>query len=108
MPNPWNVRCWIFLVYHWTMYIQLKFLSRLIVEGLNKEDWIIKFKGTTDYFANSCYNLITWSVVTVVYKGSPAGCEISNLLTIYQLSSWFRIKQLNYELLKLISLGYNT
>lgn len=58
-----------------------------MVAGLHKEDWIIKFKGITDYFANSCYNLITWSVVTVVCKGSAAGYEISSLLTIYQLSS---------------------
>lgn len=58
-----------------------------MVAGLHKEDWIIKFKCITDYFANSSYNLITWSVVTVVCKGSAAGYKISCLLTIYQLSS---------------------
>lgn len=67
------------------MYIQLKFLGRLMVERLHKEDWIMNFSGITDYFANSCYNLITWIVVTVVYKGSAAGYEINSLLTIYQL-----------------------
>lgn len=56
----------VFLVKHQTMHAQIKFLSGWRVAGLHKEAWILKFKVIADYFTNSCYNLLTRSVVTVV------------------------------------------
>lgn len=68
------------------MHTQFKFLNGSMVAGLHKEDWVLKFKVIADYFANSCSNLITQSVVAAVFKCSTGGYEISSLLTIYQLS----------------------
>lgn len=80
-----------------TMHTQFQFLHISRVAELLQEDGVLKFKGTADYFANSCYNLITWSVVTVVCKCSAGGYEISSLLTIYQLPPQFRTRQLHCE-----------
>lgn len=65
-----------------------RFLSGSKVAGLHKKDQVLKFKGIADYFANSCYNLITQSMVTVVCKRSAEGYEISGLqFTNYLLRS---------------------